>query len=213
MVLDEESAPLDQGATQEKMSWEEIVAAAKRLQIEPCALQAVCAVESSGQGFLPSGRPKILFEGHIFWRELAKRRYQPEILAASFPTILYRQWTAKHYLGGEKEHARLETAMSLHREAALCSTSWGAFQIMGFNFALCGFRSVEDFVAAQSRGNHEQLEALCQFMVANNLHLYLQNKDWSGFAKRYNGPEYAQNQYDLKITHAYQRCLQTQLRC
>lgn len=38
--------------------------------------------------------------------------------------------------------------MSIHREAALHSTSWGAFQIMGFNFALYGFHSVEDFVAA-----------------------------------------------------------------
>ena len=115
-----------------------------------------------------------------------------------------------HYLGGEKEHARLETAMSLHREAALCSTSWGAFQIMGFNFALCGFRSVEDFVTAQSRGNHEQLEALCQLMVANNLHLYLQNKDWVSFARRYNGPGYAQNHYDIKMANAYQQCLRIQ---
>ncbi|HDG1678399.1 N-acetylmuramidase family protein [Kluyvera ascorbata] len=210
MMLDEESASLDHGSNREKIGWKEIVAAAKRLQIEPCALQAVCAVESSGQGFLPSGKPKILFEGHIFWRELAKRRYQPEILAASFPTILYRQWTAMHYLGGEKEHARLETAMSLHREAALCSTSWGAFQIMGFNFALCGFRSVEDFVTAQSRGSHEQLEALCQLMVANNLHLYLQNKDWVSFARRYNGPGYAQNHYDIKMANAYQQCLRIQ---
>ncbi|ECR8549461.1 N-acetylmuramidase family protein [Salmonella enterica] len=211
MVIGEQSAPLNQKSVRDKISWEEIVTAARRLQIEPCALQAVCTVESSGQGFLPSGRPKILFEGHIFWRELAKRRYQPEILAASFPSIIYRQWTAQHYLGGEKEHARLETAMSLHREAALCSTSWGAFQIMGFNFALCGFHSVEDFVAAQSRGNHEQLEAFCQFMATNNLNFYLQNKDWVSFAKRYNGPGYVQNRYDLKITDAYQRCLQTQL--
>ncbi|EGX3499394.1 N-acetylmuramidase family protein [Salmonella enterica] len=159
----------------------------------------------------PSGRPKILFEGHIFWRELAKRRNQPEILAASFPSIIYRQWTAQHYLGGEKEHARLETAMSFHREAALYSTSCGAFQIMGFNFALCGFHSVEDFVAAQSRGNHGQLEAFCQFMATNNLNFYLQNKDWVSFAKRYHGPGYAQNRYDLRIADAYQRYLQTQL--
>ena len=76
-MLDEESASLDHGSNREKIGWKEIVAAAKRLQIEPCALQAVCTVESSGQGFLPSGKPKILFEGHIFWRELAKRRYQP----------------------------------------------------------------------------------------------------------------------------------------
>lgn len=58
----EDSTPL----ALQTLSWQEIVAAAAQINIEPCALQAVCNVESSGSGFLSSGRPKILFEGHIF---------------------------------------------------------------------------------------------------------------------------------------------------
>ena len=65
-------------------NWEDIVTAAGRLQIEPCVLQAVCTVESSANGFLLSGRPTILFEGHIFWQQLKRRRYQPDKDWANF---------------------------------------------------------------------------------------------------------------------------------
>ncbi|WP_197276135.1 N-acetylmuramidase family protein [Kluyvera genomosp. 1] len=198
----EDSAPL----ALQTLNWLDIVAAAAQMNIEPCTLQAVCTVEASGNGFLPSGRPKILFEGHIFWRELAKRHYQPERLASDFPSILYQRWTNQFYQGGEKEYERLAMAQSIHHEAAYCSTSWGAFQIMGFNYALCGFHSVTDFVAAQQQSCSKQLEAFCKFLITNNLQVYLQNKDWTAFARRYNGPEYVRNQYDKKLEIAYRSC-------
>ena len=31
----------------------------------------------------------------------------------------------------------------------------------------------------------------------------LQNKNWAEFARRYNGPAYAQNRYDEKLAEAY----------
>ena len=31
----------------------------------------------------------------------------------------------------------------------------------------------------------------------------LKDKDWSTFAKLYNGPEYAKNKYDSKLSSAY----------
>ena len=39
----------------------------------------------------------------------------------------------------------------------------------------------------------------------NRLDTYLRNKDWTGFAKRYNGPAYAENQYDKKLEKAYHK--------
>ena len=33
----------------------------------------------------------------------------------------------------------------------------------------------------------------------------LQQKDWASFAKRYNGPAYAQNKYDEKLAAAYKK--------
>ena len=32
----------------------------------------------------------------------------------------------------------------------------------------------------------------------------LKAKDWAGFAKKYNGPGYAQNAYDQKLRNAYE---------
>lgn len=33
----------------------------------------------------------------------------------------------------------------------------------------------------------------------------LQSKDWTAFAKCYNGPAYAQNRYDVKLEAAYRK--------
>lgn len=190
-----------------ELTWDDICRAAADLGIEPCAMQAVREVESAGDGFLPSGRAKILFEGHIFWRELKKRGLDPEHYAQAHPAVLYPKWTKAHYLGGEKEHDRLCEAMNIHAEAALASASWGAFQIMGFNHAACGYATVHDFVHAQEQSAVAQLEAFCAFIRSNNLVRHLKNKDWAAFAKGYNGSGYAQNRYDEKLAEAYTRCL------
>ena len=48
------------------------------LGIEVAVVKAVQAVETGGHGgFVAPGRPMILFEGHIFWRELKKRGLDP----------------------------------------------------------------------------------------------------------------------------------------
>ena len=52
--------------------------AAALLDVELAALKAVEEVETTGRGgFLPSGKPRILFEGHIFWKQLKKRGINP----------------------------------------------------------------------------------------------------------------------------------------
>ena len=141
--------------------WEDIAKTAEKLGLEPCALQAVCQVEANGDGFLADGRPKILFEGHVFWKELRKRRYNPagllsraDVRAAhgDISDILYPKWNKKHYKGGAAEYKRLDRARAINSPAALCSASWGAFQIMGFNYDLCGYESVEAMVEDMSAG-------------------------------------------------------------
>jgi hypothetical protein len=44
----------------------DINATAANLNCEVAVVEAVCDVESGGGGFLPDGRPKILFEAHAF---------------------------------------------------------------------------------------------------------------------------------------------------
>jgi|GEM_PF-2473898 Protein of unknown function (DUF3380). len=197
----------------ESISWEDAVAAAKELDVEPCALWAVCQVESLGSGFVSSGRPKILFEGHIFWKELKRAGVQPEDYAGEHGNILYAKWTREHYKGGEAEYARLDAACCIHREAALKSASWGAFQIMGLNHQACGYSSVEDFVESHKACAANHLKAFCTFIRSSGCLPSLQNRDWAGFARRYNGPAYAQNRYDEKMRAAYEKCKATMQQC
>lgn len=178
--------------------------AAKLLNCDVAAIKAVAEVESSGNGFLTDGRVKILFEGHQFHKH-TKGAY-----AESHPAICYEKWTKKHYTKGPNadvrgagELARLEQAMSLDREAALKSASYGKFQIMGFNFSSCDFHDVEEFYAAMQASEGAQLKAFCCFIKANNLDGHLRKHRWASFARGYNGPSYAENKYDKKLAVAH----------
>ena len=102
------------------------------------------------------------------------------------------------------EYDRLEQARRINREAADASASWGMFQIMGFNYAACGEKSVESFVNAMCESELKQLLLSARFIQQAGMQRALQAKDWAGFAKRYNGPAYAQNSYDRKLAMAYQ---------
>ena len=46
-------------------------------------------------------------------------------------------------------------AAHLNRIAALKSASWGKFQLMGFNYKLCGFNSLQAFVNAMYKNEEE----------------------------------------------------------
>jgi hypothetical protein len=173
---------------------------AKRLGVDEPTLKAVAEVESAGHGFLPSGNPKVLFEGHVFHR-LTQGRY-----GADHPDLSYAKWTRAHYARtGAGEWARLLRACGLDRDAANQSASWGAFQIMGFNYGLCGFAGIEAFVAAHRAGIEEQLEAFAQFIARDAFLKHLRAHDWAPFAAHYNGPAYAKNKYDTKLAAAYAR--------
>jgi len=79
------------------------------------------------------------------------------------------------------------------------------FQILGLNFAQCGFATVEDYVAAMCDSEGAQLPAFCAFCQKGGLDRYLRAHDWTRFALGYNGPGEAANGYDTKLAAAYQR--------
>jgi hypothetical protein len=77
---------------------------------------------------------------------------------------------------------------------------------MGFNYRAAGYANVQSFVAAMQRSEGAQLQAFARFIEANPaMHQALQRHDWAAFARAYNGPGYAQNDYDTKIAAAYRR--------
>lgn len=182
------------------------------LECSPAAILAVQEVETGGRGgFFAPGKPAILFEGHILWSELKKRGQNPEDLLKCNPgysDILYPQWTTKHYLGGIKEYDRLDRAIAINRDAALCSASWGMFQIMGNNHTVCGKKTVDDFVEAMKSGELAQMLLFCRFIRGNSrlaeaIRDIGKDPDWTTFARYYNGPAYAKNDYHGKLDRAY----------
>lgn len=180
---------------------------ANRLGIEPALLKAVQIVEAAGRdGFLSDGRPQILFEGHIMYKEFHKKFPDRDLayLCKKFSMVFYPKWNKSKYFGGLGEYKRLELAKEIDEECALKATSWGMFQIMGFNHNLCGCKDVFDFVHKMSESHEKQLELMYYFMNNSDCLKELKEKDWAGFAKKYNGPGYAQNAYDQKLRNAYE---------
>ena len=174
------------------------------LGVEQAVIKAVAEVESSGDGFLPSGHPKILFEPHVFWQELLKRNISPGSITGA-ADILYKNWQTGKYGKTSAQPERLKRAIAINKDAALSSASWGRFQIMGYNYGLAGFSDVESFVAAMHIDEDQQLIAFVNFVNNKNLVDELQRKDWAGFAKGYNGSGYKANKYDEKLAAAYQK--------
>ena len=174
------------------------------LGVEQAVIKAVAEVESSGDGFLPSGHPKILFEPHVFWAELKKRGIDPKTITGA-SDILYEKWTTGKYGKTSAQPERLKRAIAINKDAALSSASWGRFQIMGYNWAASGFATLDAFIAAMHIDEDQHLFAFINFVKSKNLVDELQRKDWAGFAKVYNGSGYKANKYDEKLASAYNK--------
>jgi N-acetylmuramidase len=176
---------------------------AKKLGVDPAVIKAVAEVESNGEGFLQDGKPKILFEPHIFWKQLRRKGITPEKHVRGNEDILYPIWQSGKYGPVSKQHDRLNRAIKINREAALSSASWGKFQIMGFNCSKCDCSSVEDFVTRMSTTEDEHLNAFVCYIKNTYLDDELRALDWKGFARGYNGALYWKNNYDKKLHAAY----------
>lgn len=177
--------------------------------LEVPVVRAVYSVEAGGSGFVGT-KPKILFEGHVFWKQLAAAGVDPRQHVRGNEDILFQRWNPASYHGGLAEHARLERAKAIHASAALRSASWGLFQVLGLHAESLGFADVHAFVAAMACGEAEQLDAFGGFITVNRyrgkpLIAWLQARNWAAFAAGYNGPGYARNQYDVKLARAYQK--------
>lgn len=159
----------------------------------PAILWTVLAVETSGAGYLADRRPKILFERHIF-SHLTHGRFD-----AAHPEIS-GPWDRHAYgASGAHQYDRLQSAIALDRDAALQSASWGLGQILGSNHAAAGFDTAEEMVAAFVASEDAQLMGMAKFIAASPMCAALVAQDWAGFARRYNGPKYAENKYDQHL--------------
>jgi hypothetical protein len=175
------------------------------------------------RGLDVSGKPIIQFEGHVFWKYLTKLKVPylaPAALLASpktkeivdatgqpiakvLPSILYKSMEKKYTCKPIMEWDQLTAARAIHEETANMATSWGAFQIMGFNHEYAGYGSATDMAAAAD-GLDAQLGMFIDFIKNNPAILRcLKAKDFAGFARLYNGPGYKAYDYDAKLARNY----------
>jgi hypothetical protein len=159
---------------------------------------SVLSVETSGCGFLADRRPKLLFERHIF-HGLTEGRYDTEDSDVSQST------PGGYGRSGAHQYDRLAAAIKLDRNAALQSASWGLAQVMGMNFHDAGFSTVEDMTNAMVESEDRQLLASARFIKGRGMAEALKDHDWKAFARSYNGPDYAANNYDGLLEHFFQR--------
>lgn len=200
--------------------------AADRLNCHVETIQAIAKVEAGPNGaFLDSGEPVILFEPHKFSAHTNHQfdghrfipfmgdgfalKADPEFKdltanrAYKWMYISFPVWKPGWYGPTSKQHLRLQAAIRLDRDAALKSCSWGLYQLMGFNHKRCGHETIQSFVNAMYRSVDDHLDALVSFVLSSpKLTKAVRNRDAKSFARTYNGPEYAKNQYDRKLIEA-----------
>lgn len=157
----------------------------------------VLAVETHGFGYFNDRRPAILFERHIFHQQTGGR-FDAQCPGISSPV-------SGGYSGGVKEYDRLAQAIACDRHAALGSASWGIGQVLGVNYPTTPYPSVEAMVDAVVEAEDNQLACMAGFVRSTGIHKALGNHDWAGFARGYNGPSYAKNQYDILLAQHYQK--------
>ena len=169
-------------------------------------LKAIASVESSGEGLVPdlvtmTGRPKVRFEPHKFNKKSQLKMPFTDGGKGFSKIKSETNWNA------------FCTALKIDRELAIASTSFGMFQIMGFNWKTAGAKSLEDFF----KGNYsedKQLEYFSNFVGSHAGRRKILERseitlaDCVAFAKSYNGPSNA-DAYGKKIWAAYNKHKET----
>lgn len=159
---------------------------AQEFGLEPNVLLAVMAVESSGSGF-EKDKIKIQFEPYWFKRYTGLKI--PNGVEGQGP-----EWEA------------FDKAQDINEDAAYMATSWGLGQIMGFNHVSAGYKSAKEMAIDFMVNEYNQLKGMLLHIKSKpKMYQALVNKDWATFAYYYNGSEYQQFQYDIRLKRAYDK--------
>ena len=171
-------------------------------------IHAVLDVEAGGKWFDKSGRPKMLFEPHIFYRQLGPGAKRDRAVKAG---LARKRWKRDY---PRDSYPRLRNAMSIDEEAALKSCSWGGPQIMGFNHKAAGYKNVQDMVRDFMEDAEFHLEGMVKFISKSDRMVKALQRiskltrpsepaDWIDFAEPYNGRGFRKNRYHIKLAERH----------
>lgn len=184
----------------EKITDSQIKDIAVKFGYEPAMFKAFIQVESGGKGFdSKTGKLIIQFEPHWF------RRNEPYA-----PTGV---WSVNKVDVQSKEWLAFNNAFAISPNSAMKSTSIGLPQIMGFHYAVLGYKSVGEMWDDFKKGEFQQVLALARFIKSNTiLDKALKEKDYHRIAYIYNGAKYKEmakkwgrEPYDISLAKAYNK--------
>lgn len=172
------------------MSFTEVdyLSAARRLGAPVAHVKAIADVESAGEPFWDLDGKQVVpvrFEAHWFGR-LTGYRFNN-----SHPDLSSVEWNPALAANTRKgAWAQVHAAEALDRKAADQATSWGAFQVMGFNWSRDRYKDVDDLInAVQTEWG--QLDAFARYIEADPALLAaLQSGNWPVVETLYNGGGY-----------------------
>lgn len=182
-----------------KLSDEDFEIVADELGVEVAAIKAVVEIEAGKamKGFAAPGVPVINFDASMYriYRKKAPDRSGDKNakVPAGLSGYALREWT------------QLTNARKKNSDGADMGTFWGMFQIGGFNYKLCGCKTVKEFVAVMSESEFSQLELFAKFISATGYLADLKAKNWAGFARKYNGAGYRARGYHTRMAAAYKK--------
>lgn len=172
-------------------------------------IHAIIDVEAPKVGFDELGRPRILFEPHIFYRYLDGEQRDRAVSEG----LAYRYWKPGAYGPESGQYGKLARAMAINRQAALYACSWGRSQIMGFNHVAAGYATVDIMVGEFCDDEDNHIEAMIRFIKAKRLdddlrRIEMLNRpsapdDWRPVALGYNGGAYEANAYHIKLSSRF----------
>lgn len=183
----------------ESLTDEDFKIVADELGVEVAAIKAVVVIEAGKamKGFYAPGVPVVNFDNSMYRIYASKAPNRSGDKNAKVPAGLsgyaLREWT------------QLTNARRVNSDGADMGTFWGMFQIGGFNYKLCGFKTVKEFVDTMSESEFSQLEIFAKFITASGMLNDLKNKNWANFARKYNGTSYRARGYHTKMANAYKR--------
>lgn len=161
-------------------------------------LHAFMDVEAAGAGFDVSGRVKMLFEPHVFYRELGPGKKRDRAVKEG---LAYARWKPGAY--PTDSYPRLKAAMQIDETAALRAASWGLGQVMGFNCAVVGYAMPQAMVKAFADDEENQLRAMVKFIKAKpGLLTAIKARDWPKVERLYNGGGF-RGAYATKMAAAF----------
>ena len=192
----------DMPAADEKVKYdtlteEDFKLVAEELGIEVAAIKAVVRIEAGPklQGFWAPGVPVANYAQSLFnkYNKKGGRKIKDAKVPSGLTGYALKEWTS------------LTNARKINADAADMGTYWGMFQIGGFNYKLCGCESVEEMVKKVCQSEFSQLEMFAVFIRNSGMLESLRKKDWTTFARKYNGPSYAKRGYHTRMANEYAR--------